>query len=423
MHKTESQRKLAGTDIGGPPSNSLKIVHIVRSAQYGGVENHVYNLCKYLIGSGYTPVLISLVKLGISPQFESLDIRIFTLDDRMAWSLRFLKSIWDLRCLLRKIQPELVHLHGVRPSLVGSIASRLARVGPVVSSLHGAYSLMAVNENGQVQLRLLWLAKLFHWIGFSLSDRIIVGCQLLTKEVEKVYRGLCINFDALSKRKVRVAYNSIDTSEFIEINEKPDIRDSIGIENEDILIGTISRLDEPKKGIRYFLEAAKLVLEQCPNAYFVIVGEGYSRDLIEHQISSLGVNRRVRLLGYWDDLLEVYRALDIFVLPSLSEGFPTVNLEAMAAGLPVITTNVGGASEAVLNGFNGFVVEPRDSAGLAKRIMTLCTDERLRAKMGECGRKVVHDQFRVQILGARLLEIYGETSLAFRSPRGSGPGN
>jgi glycosyltransferase involved in cell wall biosynthesis len=183
------------------------------------------------------------------------------------------------------------------------------------------------------------------------------------------------------------------------------------VPDDAVIVGTISRLDEPKKGLGVFLRAARGVVDLCPKICFVICGDGYARGQLQALAQELGIGDRVHFLGYWENALEVYRLLDVFVLPSLSEGFPTVNLEAMAAGLAVVTTDVGGAAEAVLDGETGFVVSPQDEVALRDAIVRLCEDASLRREIGHRAQTFVNEMFTVETLVWRIIEVYEETGM------------
>ena len=397
-------------------AKSLRVMQVVRSAVYGGVENHVYELCRHLKEIGVEVILVSLVDREVRADFGGLGIRIEKLHDSESWSARVLGSVFDLRKLVVDLRPDILHLHGIRPTLVGSIAGKLARRRmATISTLHGAYSLMAIGSDGWPSPLLLSLAKLFHWIGFSLSDRVLVDCERLLDEVREVYRWTSLDVERVLRRKVRVAYNGVDLRPFARLPGCAGFREAMGISDDALLIGTVSRLDEPAKGIGVFLRAARMVLERHPDAHFVITGEGWSRPSLEALAVKLGINSRVHFMGYWKDVLEVFQALNVFVLPSLSEGFPTVNLEAMAAGLPVVTTDVGGSAEAVRDGVCGIVVPPRDEIKLAEAINRLCGDASLRHLMGKKGKEAVFQHFGSNATAARVLEVYREVSAPWLS--------
>lgn len=397
--------------ISAPDGQPLRVVQVVRSAVYGGVENHVYELCRHFKASGIDITLVSLVDCDVNEAFSRLGINVVRLHDSMGWSKRIVGAMFELRHVLSLLRPDVVHLHGIRPTFVGSLATVFGKFGTrpaVISTLHGSYSLMAVGDDGEARRLLLLLAKLFHWVGFALSDRVVVDCKTLIEEVRKVYRGMALRIDSVIERKVRVVYNGVDLRPFEGVKGQRDIRSVLGVPESAVVVGSISRLDEPKKGVGVLLRAARIVLSRCPDVHFVICGEGYSRVPLNSLANELGIGDRVHFLGYWDDALEVYRSLDIFVLPSLSEGFPTVNLEAMASGLPVITTNVGGAAEAVTDGVCGFVVPPRNEAALAGAIVRLCKDASLRVTMGTRGKKAVNEMFSSDTTARGVLGVYRE---------------
>jgi glycosyltransferase involved in cell wall biosynthesis len=387
---------------------TLRIVHVVRSALYGGVENHVFALCKQSRTSGCHITLVSLVNCEAREDFKALGIPIFTLSDSMSWSLRPLRCVIQLVHVLRQIRPDVVHLHGIRPILVGSLACTIARMGPVVSSLHGAYSLMAMDRHGKINKWLLGIAKMFHWLGFTLSDRLVLDCENLKNEVREVYHGINPDIEEILRRKVRVVHNGIDLSQFDGIDTLPDIRKQIGIPSDSLVVGTVTRLDEPKKGIGILLKAASCLLTEGLDIHFVVAGDGDAQKPLEATSRNLGIANRVHFLGRVEDIRPIYRTLDVFVLPSLSEGFPTVNLEAMASGLPVVTTDVGGSTEAIRNGVNGLVVPPGDDGALAHAIRQLCEDPNKRKTMGAIGKNMVGEDFGSEAMGTRMFAVYAE---------------
>ncbi len=386
----------------------MTIVHVVRSAVYGGVENHVYALCRRQRAAGARVVLVSLVDCEIRRDFLELGIETHRLVDTEAWSWRVAACIVRLRRLLRAIGPDVVHLHGVRPIFGGSIAARLARVPAVVSTLHGSYRLMAMDGSGRYRRGLLLAAKAVHWTGFALSDRIVVDCERLKDEVRRVYRGLSVNCRAVMRRKVRVAYNGIDPDAFLAVAPQPALRQDLGIAARAVVIGTVSRLDEPKKGLAILIRAVHALAAEGRDVHALIAGEGWALGPLRRHARELGVEARVHFLGYREDLLEVYGALDVFVLPSLSEGFPTVNLEAMASSLPVVTTDVGGAAEAVIEGVTGHVVPPGDAGALAAAIARLCDSGESRRAMGCSARREVRARFGHDAMVERVGQVYAE---------------
>ena len=141
---------------------------------------------------------------------------------------------------------------------------------------------------------------------------------------------------------------------------------------------------------------------------FVLAGEGSEREGLEQQAHELGIDQRVRFLGYRVDIPELLASSDLCVLSSLSEGLPLSVLEAMAAGKPVVATSIDGTDEAVVHGETGLLVPPADSHALAAAIRTVLEDDELAHRLGTSGRARVDAEFRVEKMVSRVAEIYDE---------------
>jgi glycosyltransferase involved in cell wall biosynthesis len=150
------------------------------------------------------------------------------------------------------------------------------------------------------------------------------------------------------------------------------------------------------------LEAAALV----PHAIFVLAGDGPERPALEAQARSLGIEGRVRFLGHRTDIPQLLAVSDLFVLPSLYEGLPLSVLEAMAAGKPVIATQIGGTSEVVTDGETGLLVKPRDSNALAAAIQRLLTDQDLANRLARSALDRVRHEFSSDVMVRRVSRIY-----------------
>jgi glycosyltransferase involved in cell wall biosynthesis len=177
------------------------------------------------------------------------------------------------------------------------------------------------------------------------------------------------------------------------------------------VIGFAGRL-APVKGLIYLLRAVALLVTEFPAIHLEIAGEGPQREAIEAEAVSLGIRERVHLLG-WRPNVELPMAdWDICVMPSLDEGLGVVALEAMAVGLPLVASAVGGLSEIVVDGCTGWLVPPADPDALAMRLAMLLRDPRLRCAMAEAGRKQVQERFSVEAMTAAVASIYEEVLAA-----------
>ena len=160
----------------------------------------------------------------------------------------------------------------------------------------------------------------------------------------------------------------------------------------EIILGTAGRLVE-LKGIEYLLRAAAALRREFPALRVEIAGSGPQREKLEEAVAHAGLEGQVKFLGWIDDLPSVLSRWDVFVMPSLEEGFPIAALDAMAAGLPVVATSVGGVPELIEDGKTGCLVPPRDAEALASRLRLLLCNPELRVSMGAAAYARVRDHF------------------------------
>ncbi|MDT8898589.1 glycosyltransferase family 4 protein [Thermanaerothrix sp. 4228-RoL] len=201
-----------------------------------------------------------------------------------------------------------------------------------------------------------------------------------------------------AKRQPAVIYNSIP----IPYN----IPTRTSREQNKFIIGTAARLIE-HKGIRYLIEAASIVCQQIPDVKFLIAGEGELRGALQDLILQKGLTDIVFLLGQHPHIYEFLSQLDLFVLPSLLEGLPTVILESMAAGVPVIATNIPGTDELIEDGIDGWLVPPRDPKALAEKIIFALRSPHLRTQVSEAGRKKV-EHFSIDKVADQYIALFQE---------------
>lgn len=232
-----------------------------------------------------------------------------------------------------------------------------------------------------------WLLKILGWIVNRYGDKIIVVSNA-AKEHWKSY---------VDENKLYVVYNGLDYERYLTSNASL-IRQELGLSKNDILVGMIGRV-HPWKGQTYFLNIAKQLAETQPNVKFVMVGDVYPGneylyDEIEKTKCDLGIKNQIIDLGYRKDVPEILSALDIFILPSIApDPLPTVILEAMAAGKPVIATAHGGSVEMVQDNVSGFLIPWNDSLKASKIILPLIENKPLREAMGLKGRQRVQSLF------------------------------
>jgi glycosyltransferase involved in cell wall biosynthesis len=162
------------------------------------------------------------------------------------------------------------------------------------------------------------------------------------------------------------------------------------------------------KGIEYLLRAAAALQHEFPALRVEIAGSGPQRERLEKAVTRSGLGEHVKFLGWIDDLTPVLPRWDVFVMPSLEEGFPIAALDAMAAGLPVIATSVGGVPELIEDGKTGWLVPPRDAKALVSRLRPLLSNAELRLSMGAAGYSRVRDHFSAAQMTESFARLYDE---------------
>jgi glycosyltransferase involved in cell wall biosynthesis len=215
-----------------------------------------------------------------------------------------------------------------------------------------------------------------------------------------------IQSEGLHGEKIEVIYNGLDLTPYQNSTNGEALRNKLGFDDHISLIGMIANFNFEIKGHRYFLEAAKTVLEKIPGVEFLLVGDGPLRNHYEKLTHELGVEKKIHFLGERNDVPVILSNLSISVLSSTSEGLSNVILESMAAGKPVIATNVGGSREIVVDGVTGYLVPPADSQAMAKAITELLQDPDKAITMGAAGKKRVGEKFSIKAMVESYENLY-----------------
>ncbi|MCZ6623363.1 MAG: glycosyltransferase family 4 protein, partial [Deltaproteobacteria bacterium] len=244
---------------------------------------------------------------------------------------------------------------------------------------------------GKLKTAAILVAERF--LGWLIMDRVIA--------ISETQREELIRYRICPREKINVIPLGLELTRFINCSRfKGELKKELGLSDDTLLVGTIGRL-VPIKGLSYLLDAICKVAQSANRDFcLVVVGDGLLRRDLEQQASVLGVEKRVRFLGWRFDLEKIYSDLDVVVLSSLNEGTPVSLIEAMAAGKAVVATKVGGVPDLVEDGRTGLLVPSKDSDTLADAILRVLKDNSLRRRLGEQARVAVYPKYDV----ARLIE-------------------
>jgi len=307
-------------------------------------------------------------------------VPVFDLNRRKGNDVRI---VWELHRLFRRERPDVVHTHGWGTLLEGMVAARLAGVPSVVHGEHGTL---------QVKPHQRWLQRR----AWSSANRVLSVSSRLADRMATEMK--------VSVERITTIRNGVDLSRF-NPSDRAAARTALDLPNDALVLGTVGRL-VPVKDHATLLEAVALLKRDGLETTVVISGDGPLRESICARAEALGIQDQVRLMGHRTDVEVVMAALDIFVLSSASEGLSNTILEAMATGLPVVATRVGGADELVCDGETGILVAPGSPEKMATALVTLLTDEPRRRAMGIAGRHRVEAEFALRTMVGRYEALY-----------------
>jgi L-malate glycosyltransferase len=288
---------------------------------------------------------------------------------------------------------HLVHTHKYKDTVLAAPAAKVCGIRHVVRTVHG----LREPFDGFKGFKMNLYEALERTVHRYCVDSIIG----VSSEIESKYKA-----EGEVSRVTRIR-NGIDLEGKPVPTDRWRTRRELGVDWETCLLGTVGRLT-PVKGLPYLLQAANILLRQGTNVKVLIVGDGSVRQDLIAQTDDLGIRANVMFLGHREDTDALLQAMDIFVLPSLSEGIPMALLEAMAASRAVVASRVGGIPEIVEDGYEGFLVEPMDVYGLVDRCRRLIESPDFIKKMGEQARKRVERDFSAMAMADQVALVYKE---------------
>lgn len=344
-----------------------KILQLIGGGEIGGAEQHVLTLLKEMDSSQYSLVSGCLIDGPFARLTEDTGI------PTLRFPMRHALDLTPLPQLIRESKRQnfsMIHTHGSRANLLGRLAGRLLKI-PVVSTVHSS-------------LKQDYLSPSAAFLALTL-DRLTLP---LTSGIITVSEALAYEVSGRGGQKIRTIYNGVrplpafDSAERLSLRQRS--RQEWGIPADALVLGSIARL-HPTKGITYLIAAATLLQREYPNLHLLLVGDGPLRSELETQLSSAGLS--YTLTGFQPEAFRLLPAMDLFILPSLSEGMGLVILEAMQANLPIIASEVGGIPEVIRSGLDGLLVPSADPQALAAACRLILSDPDLACRLTESGAK------------------------------------
>lgn len=370
------------------------IAHVIHRFDVGGLENGLVNLLNRIPPDQYRHVIVSMTECSASfaKRLRNPAVTLFAIGKREG---KDPAAYWRLWRLLRRIKPMIVHSRNLSAQ-EASVIAFLAGVPARVHSEHGR----DIHDLAGDTPKYLWLRRFCQ----PFVHRYIPLSQDLESWLCEIV-GVPVN-------KIAQIYNGVDSERFQPASEVQRRLPYDGFVSEQaIVIGTVGRLERVKDQltlVRAFVELLKIAPQWSTSVKLVLVGDGSTRTRIETEVSSSGIADKVWITGSRDDVPALMAGMDVFVLPSVSEGISNTILEAMACGLPVIATRVGGNPELVMNGVTGVLVPPEDPIAMAEALLQYLDQPNLRQRHGRAGRERVEASFSMDAMVQRYLMVYDD---------------
>jgi glycosyltransferase involved in cell wall biosynthesis len=347
----------------------------------GGAEKQLY-----LLASSLNPENFKSFVVQLSPDNSPAvttgnvgDLELFHFSTPKFYNLAGIWQLGRLSMFAKRKKVDIIHTFFEKSEVMGWLTARFSRVPIWLTSRRDLGF-----KRKEIYKRIFRLAA-------RDCKRCVANCYAVKRQI--------VQHERFSGEKIEVVYNGLDLSTFekVSFNGKG-IRKELRLKDHVPLVGMIANFNFEIKGHGFFIGAAKKVLEKVSDVEFLLIGDGYLQNRYQEMAQALGVRTKIHFLGKRNDIPAILSDLTISVLSSTSEGLSNVILESMAAGKPVIATNVGGSPEMVVNDITGYLVPPADSSAMAGAITALLQEPDKAKAMGAAGKRLVEEKFSLRAM-------------------------
>lgn len=365
------------------PDKKIKILFIIWSLERGGAERFLAGLLMHIDLSQFEPVLCCLNWKGVwAETIEQRGIKVIALNKKMGVDV----GVWrQLIHIIKEGHFDIVNTHLWLADVMGRVAAMTARAPIIISTA----------QNVDIWKKITH--RLVDWI-LAFRTTLIIAVSLAVKD----YYTRVVK---IPDRKILVIPNAIDIAPFENIGAIHYLYPEFDLKEDDFILACVGRLNY-QKGHSYLFESVKLVKDLLPNLKIIVVGEGEERNVLENLVAALGIQNMVRFVGQRKDIPQILNLSQGLVLPSLFEGLPLCVLEAMAAGRPVIATDVGGTREIVAAGETGYLVPSKSPSALATAIQSLAANPANRQKMGQRAKEIVRRKYSIETITKKTEQLF-----------------
>jgi len=376
----------------------MRILYIIDHLGAGGTQKMLLILADELIKKGYQIIVISLGSKNLySSLFENNGINVYYCNIDIVGSPTELKTffitiyyslhnlinaLYQIIKIIRKFKPHVIMTLLFGADLYGIIAGIICRKKVICA-------IRATN------IWMRWWHKIICRLSYPFVDIFTTNA---TRTREYMHTSMKLPY-----QKIVNIFNCVKIDNSLQLTKKT--RNTFGISDSTYWIVSAGRLDA-QKGFSTLITAAEIIIASNNSVVISIFGDGILKNELKKQITALGLNKQIKLEGYYNKLNQVFAAADLFVLPSLFEGMPNVLLEAMSMKTPVIATNVDGVGDVIKHNINGLIIEPENPEELSIAVMKLINNKQLSEFLSQNGYNKVTDTFSIKVMCERYHQLY-----------------
>lgn len=378
-----------------------KVLYIITKSNWGGAQRYVYDLATTIPKGDFTSTVAAGGAGLLKERLIEQKIPFITLQSlgRDIHIFNDFKVFFELISLLKQEKPDIIHLNSSKIGLLGALAARIHNLTHttihIIFTGHG----WAHTEDRPSWQRCA--LALLHWFTIVLSHTTIAVSETSKSEVSSM-PGIA--------HKIKVVHNGVGVTDTYSTQEAQHIIEELSgttFSPEEVIIGTIAEL-HTNKGLSYLIDAFAAI-EQKTASQLIIIGDGEEKESLQKQIQKKDLTHTVHSISRAGDAQKLLSGFDIFVLPSIKEGFPYVVLEAGAAGLPIIASRVGGIPEVISDGHNGILCTPKSSKELSEAFLSLIHDTKKREMYGHAIQETVTKKFSLEIMTQHTIRLYADS--------------
>lgn len=366
----------------------IKLLFVIDKLNIGGAQSHILQLLKGMNRDRFSLYLCCLMEEGdLFEETKNTGTSAFVLHVKRIYGPSGIRGMFKLARFIKMEGIDVVHTLLFSANILGNLSAKLAHAPLIISGRRDT----GIHREGR------WQHRIAYRFAHSLADRVFVVSNAVR---DVVHRCEGVNLD-----KILTIYNGIELKNTDGNNGATELRKELGLGNSTGVVGIIAGLNW-FKGYADFIAAASLILKEKPQTKFLIIGDGPLREFLQSLARQKGLDGSISFLGKRKDVRDLLGIMDVSVNASFSEGMSNTILESMAAGVPVVATNVDGNKEVVIDGETGFLVPLHEPEEMKRKIIYLLNNKQTAETMGQKARQLVQNKFSLSQMIKKLENAY-----------------